>query len=316
MIEIPSELDYFIDNDVLRQVLPNLKPNSKFIFSGPSGVGKTFLAKCIANKLGYSFVSIDLLLLTFQNSDQLFNFIARTSLSKNLQGQANLLLITNSEKLLDINPSLFLKIKDLPGIIIFETNSDFPFLSKYKRYVENYVIVKFNKLPYSALKRIMSILIKLNNVYVPQDVQESIINNAHGNAQSLINDLKSFLLTHSYVFSERNSEDSLFMSIKNLLSGRQSNVFLASEDEIKVFLMWLAEEVPLNLNKEKLKLAFDILSQSDIFLNKIQKQNWFLLKYINSLINEISEISNVYNPKMTYKIKYSHYLSTYSKTNP
>jgi DNA polymerase III delta prime subunit len=314
-MEIPAELDYFVDTGVLKEVLSNLQKDTKFIFSGPSGSGKTFLAKCLANKLNYAFVSIDLLLVPFQTADQLYGFIARTATSKNLQGQENLLLITSAEKLLDINLSLFQRIKELPGLIILETNSEFPFLSKYKRYIEGYVVIKFNKLPYAVLKRILNYLIRLNNVYIPIDVQENLINNAHGNAQSLINDFKSFLTTHSRIFAERNSEDSIFITIRNLLSGRGSNVFFSSEDEIKVFLMWLAEEVPLNLSGDKLRLAMEIISYSDLLLNMIKKQNWFLLKYINTLINQISTFSNVYNPKLTYKIKYTNYLSSNSKTN-
>lgn len=311
MIDIPADLDYFADNGILNKVLPYLSNNSKFIFVGPSGVGKTFLAKCLAKKLNMNFTSIDAYLMNFENTDDVLKSFSRTLISTNLTGTRNLLHVSNADRLFDYSPIIFLRSKDLPGIIIFETNSDFPFFSKNKRYIEGYNVVRFYKLTFFQLRKILANLEKLNNVYLPESIRTKIINNSHGNAFSLINDFKSFLITKSYVFEERNSEDSLFESIRNLLSGKELNYFLSSPDEIKNFLIWLNEEVPLNMKGDALKLAFEVISYSDILLRRIQLQNWFLLKYVNSLINSIATIMPSPNPKLNYKINYSLYLTNY-----
>lgn len=308
VIKIPYSLEFFVNKRVLDEVLSKFNDNFKAILVGPNGVGKTFLVRAIANKFNLNFISFDAYFIEEESREEILDKFKRIISSKSLDGKRNLLHITNAEKLFYLDPIIFQKIATFEGIVFFETNSDFVFFSKNKRYIEGIEVIRFFKLTFYELRKILNNLEKLNRVEIPEDIEEKIILNAHGNAHSLINDFNSFLITHSYKFESRNSEDNLFDSIRSLLEGKELGYFLTA-DEAHNFIIWLNEELPLNMKSKALILALDSLSYVDVLLTRVKEGNWHLLKYINQLINMISYIHPVDKPKLTYKINYNIYFS-------
>ena len=291
------EIKMFVENysnSISGKVLTAIKNGkSRFIFNGPSGTGKNFLAEAIANELKASFEIINLYELTDDTqsvSSMILDNIKQSAISKSLfQQNKKVLYIEDLEKLLSVDSSIAQKLNSIAGdsIIIFESETGEIFRSKYKRFLSGYETIRFYKLNNRVLKTFAVKLILYNKIKLDDSIIESIVRSAKGNISSIITDLNTLYITNSrHVDAFRNSDDSIFEKITAVFSGKADNVeiYFASDMEAKNFEIWLADKAPQVLKKEELYHFFESLSAADIVLNKIKKQNWSLLKYVRNIM--------------------------------
>ncbi|MCL4397094.1 AAA family ATPase [Candidatus Parvarchaeota archaeon] len=291
------EIKMFVENysnSIPSKVLTAIKSGkSRFIFNGPAGTGKNFLAEAIANELNATFEVINLYELvddTQSVSSLILESIKRMAVSKSLfQQNKKVIYIEDMEKLLSVDPSIAQKLNSIASdsVIIFESETGDIFRSKYKRYLSAYEITRFYKLNNRVLKAFALKLVIYNKLKINESLIDSIVRGAKGNIASVITDLNTAYITNSPrldVF--RNSDDSIFEKITAVFSGKIENteIYFASDTEAKNFEIWLAEKAPQVLKKEELYHFFESLSEADIVLNKIKKQNWALLKYVKNIM--------------------------------
>ncbi len=291
------EIKMFVENysnSIPSKVLTAIKGGkSRFIFNGPAGTGKNFLAEAIANELNATFEVINLYELaddTQSVSSLMLESIKRTAVSKSLfQQNKKVIYIEDIEKLLSVDPSILQKLNSIASdsIIIFESETGDIFRSKYKRYLSAYEITRFYKLNNRVLKAFALKLVLYNKLKINEGLIDSIVRGAKGNIASVITDLNTIYITNSsHLDTFRNSDDSIFEKITAVFSGKIENmeIYFASDTEAKNFEIWLAEKAPQVLKKEELYHFFESLSSADIVLNKIKKQNWSLLKYVKNIM--------------------------------
>ncbi|MCW1294918.1 MAG: AAA family ATPase, partial [Candidatus Parvarchaeum sp.] len=280
------EIKMFVENysnSISSKVLTAIKSGkSRFIFNGPAGTGKNFLAEAIANELNATFEVINLYELvddTQSVSSLMLESIKRTAVSKSLfQQNKKVIYIEDIEKLLSVDPSILQKLNSIASdsIIIFESETGDIFRSKYKRYLSAYEITRFYKLNNRVLKAFALKLVLYNKLKISEGLIDSIVRGAKGNIASVITDLNTIYITNSsHLDTFRNSDDSIFEKITAVFSGKIENteIYFASDMEAKNFEIWLAEKAPQVLKKEELYHFFESLSSADIVLNKIKKQN-------------------------------------------
>jgi DNA polymerase III delta prime subunit len=291
------EIKMFVENysnSIPSKVLTAIKNGKyRFVFNGPAGTGKNFLAEAIANELNATFEVINLYELTDDTqsvSSLMMESIKRAAVSTSLfQQNKKVIYIEDMEKLLSVDPLIAQKLSSIAGdsIIIFESETGEIFRSKYKRYLSAYEITRFYKLNNRVLKTFALKLAIYNKLNINDGLIESIVRGAKGNISSVITDLKTVYITNStHLDTFRNSDDSIFEKITAVFSGKVENVeiYFASDTEAKNFEIWLAEKAPQVLKKEELYHFFESLSFADIVLNKIKKQNWSLLKYVRNIM--------------------------------
>lgn len=283
---------------------------SRFIFNGPAGTGKNFLAEAIANEINAVFEVINLYEMsddTQSVSSFVLESIKRSAVSKSLfQSNRKVIYIEDMEKLLSVDPTIAHKLSAIAGdsIIIFESETGDIFRGKYRRYLSGYEIVRFYKLNNRVLKTFAVKLVLHNRLKMDENLVDSIIRGAKGNISSVITDINTAYITNSINMSVfRNSEDSIFEKINAVFSGKVENVeiYFSSDMEAKNFEIWLADKAPQVFRGENLYHFFESLSAADIVLNKIKKQNWSLLKYVKNVM-----IYSCYSYKVSFpKVDFS-----------
>ncbi|MCL4398601.1 MAG: AAA family ATPase [Candidatus Parvarchaeota archaeon] len=291
------EIKMFVENysnSISAKALSAVKSGkSKFIFNGPAGTGKNFLAEAIANELKAAFEVINLYELsddTQSVSSLILESIKRSAVSKSLfQPDRKVIYIEDMEKLLSVDPSIAQKINSIGGnsIIIFESETGEIFRGKYKKYLSGYEMIRFYKLNNRVLKAFAVKLVLYNKMRINESLIDSIVMGAKGNLSSIITDLDTVSITNAaHMDTFRNSDDSIFDKITSVFAGKVENteIYFASDMEAKNFEIWLAEKAPQVLKKEELYHFFESLSTADIVLNKIKKQNWALLKYVKNIM--------------------------------
>ncbi len=291
-----SSFENFIENysgSIKNKLVTALnKGVTKFIFNGPSGSGKNFLAEALSSENGFTLEKINAYTVESDDkegvSDKLVATIRNSAISTSLFGNAKkVVYVEDAEKVLSLDSTIFKKVAAIPGIIIFESTSGDIFRSKYKSALGGYEIIRLYKLNSRAVRAYILRLMAINKMNLDYKTVDDIVRNSKGNLTSVITDLKMIVLTgkNSRLYP-RYSEDSIFTQLTAVFSGdyTNANVYFSSDLEAKNFEIWLADKAPSVVKGDKLYKFFERLSSADIILNKIRKQNWGLMRYVQSLL--------------------------------
>lgn len=311
----PPALDEFVENyrgSIRNKFISALNSGStKFIFDGPSGTGKSFLAEAGAKSLGMSFEKLNLYALDNVDdssvSSAMCSLIRNSAQSKSLfDSNKKLLYIEDIEKVLSVDPTILKKITDITGtIVIFESHNGEIFKAKNRSAVSSYEVVRFYKLNDRVTRDYVLRILSLNGLKPSSNLINSIIKNSHGSLNNILTDIVtiSFLDGKETYLPPRTAEDSIFEQLGAVFSGNVSNIntHFSSDTEAKNFEVWIADKAPQIYSGEKLYQVFDKLSSVDILLSKIKKQYWWLLKYVQSqLFSGVAAISPSRTASITY----------------
>lgn len=314
MLRAPEpKLNEFIENyqgKISRQVASLVEGGKdRFIFNGPAGSGKSFLADALANSIGGNVETINLYLL--ENVDDTdISSLALSTISNAVQSKSlfdsgrKVVFVEDIEKLLSVNPKILSKIRDLNGaIIIFESSTGEIFRGKNKAYVSGYEVIRLYKLNDGAALSFARRVLALNKKTLPEQTLIKIVKNARGNLSSIMTDLNlAITLGKEGHISPRNSEDSIFEQLNGIFSGKAiTGARFSSDNEAKNFEIWVSDKAPQVFTGERLLHVYEKLSLADTVLNKIRKQNWSLLKYVqNMLFYGVASLSSGKPVSVTY----------------
>ncbi|MCL5009399.1 MAG: AAA family ATPase [Candidatus Parvarchaeota archaeon] len=306
MLKLPeNRLEEFIENypGKTRREFTSLVESgqNKFIFEGPSGTGKSFLASAFAESTGMHFEVINLYLLDSvddsKQSDLILNTIMNEARSKSLfESKNKVLFIEDLDKVLSVDPKILGKLREVnSAIIIFESRNGESFTYKGRSQLAGYKVIRFYKPNERVLRAFAYKVLALNRVNLQERLVDKIIKNARGNFSSVVTDINTAVYIGKDIeIVPRNSQDTLFERLNSIFSGDTAgiNTHFSSDLEAKAFEIWLSDKVPSVFSGQALHAAFDRLSASDILLNKIRKQNWVLLRYIQEMLfNGIGALS-------------------------
>jgi DNA polymerase III delta prime subunit len=315
MLKLPEErLDGFLENypgKIRGEVVALVqKGENKFVFEGPAGSGKSFLAKAFAESFGMHLETINLYLLDSVDdstqSDQIYNTIMNEARSKTLfDSSSKVLFVEDLDKVLSVDAKILNKLRQInSAIIIFESRNGESFRSKGRSHLSGYKIIRFYRPNDRVLKAFAYRILALNKINLPEILVDKIVKNARGNMSSVISDLNTAVTTgKDMTIVPRDSEDTLFERLDSVFTGNTGgiNTHFPSDSEAKAFEIWLADKIPSVFSGQSLHAAFDRVAMSDILLGKIKKQNWVLLKYIQEvLFDGISSLPEKKSAKLTY----------------
>lgn len=313
-MQLPKEtLSNFVENSYGRiksQFISAIERGKKrFIFSGAYGTGKTFLAKAFANDSGLDFKETNLYTLEYGDEDDVskvfYSYITQEAVSTSLFSQKKkLLYITDIEKLMKVNPSILKRIKDISDtVIVFESHGSDIFRADSRQFISDYIIINFYKINAKNVDLYLRKVAAMNSINISGAKLAEIAANSDGNIMSAITDLEFYYTTGGVIPIHRNPDSNIFARLNSIFSGNVSSVdtYLSSQQEVKVFEIWLAEKIPLVFEGHSLYMAFEYLSFSDLLLNKIKAQNWVFLKYIRFLLfDAIGSLSNGMPARVDY----------------
>ena len=276
-----------------------------FVFNGPSGCGKDFLTESAAKEFNMELKKLNLYTLDPDQSGNLSNSIYSTimnmaSSNSLFGGGKKIIYVEDLEKVLSVEPSILLRLSSIQeAIIIFESNSGDIFRAKNKKYLSAYSIIRFYRLNERIAKLYLTRLISLNRLSISMQIADSIAKNSKGNLGSIMTDLETMSIAGENARpAPRTAEDSIFETIKAVFSGTAdlSSLYFPSDAEAKNMEIWLADKASGAFSKGDLFDFLLVLSNSDIILRKIKKQNWGLMRYVSALFGQGSLGLNRKNP--------------------
>lgn len=315
MLTLPdARLDEFMENypGRIRNEFVSLvqKGENKFVFEGPAGSGKSFLARAFAGSNDMHIQTINLYLLQAvddtKQSDLIFNTIMNEARSKSLfDSGEKVLFIEDLDKLLSVDPKILDKLRQInSSIMIFESRNGESFRAKARPHLRGYKVMRFYKPNDRIVKAFVHKILALNRAHIAEELIEKIARNARGDLSSVITDIDTALTVGRDVsIVPRDSEDTLFERLDAIFSGNVEliNKHFSSDSEAKAFEIWLADKIPSVFSGQSLHAAFDRVATSDILLNKIRKQNWVLLRYIQAVLFDGIAALSAHKPvRITY----------------
>lgn len=280
-----------------------------FVFSGPYGTGKTFLAKAFANDTGLDFKEINLYTLEYGEEEDVskmfYSYIVQEAVSASLfSRRKKLLYITDIEKLMKVDPSILKRLKNLRNtLIVFESHGGDIFRSDKRQFLSGYTIISFYKISVRVLSPYIRRIASMNGMDANIKKIAEIVSNSDGDVMSAITDLYMYSAVGETELVRRNPDSNIFSRLNSVLSGSVSGIdtHFSSQQDAKSFEIWMAEKLPFVFNGERLYLSFEYLSSADIILNKIKAQNWALLKYVRYLLfDAIGSLSSGAPYRMDY----------------
>ncbi|MDP8012932.1 MAG: AAA family ATPase [Nanoarchaeota archaeon] len=282
---------------------------NKFIFNGPNGSGKTFLARAFANDYDFSFEDINLYLIaeteTESVADRINNLIERMSQNGSLfSSQKKVIFVESAEKALRTSPLIFSKLSKVKNaIIIFESESGDIFRSEYRHFVSDYQIINFYRLNSQVIEDFLIKVCETNKIKISRSLLDKIAINSRGSLSSALTDLETYALIGDVEPQKRDQEEDIFSTLNRIFSGEGgfSDIFLSTDQAAKIFEIWISDNLPSVFKGKDLYSAYDLLSYIDILIKRIHAQNWELLKYISALsFGGISSMAHG-KVKLTYR---------------
>ncbi len=304
----------FIENytgSILKKFVAAVDSGRKrFIFNGPAGVGKSFLADAVAGKKGFLVEKINLYLLENVDdtdiSDLIYNTVYNSVKSRSLfDDRKKVVFVEDIEKILSVDPSILDKLSGVEdAIIIFQSETGEIFRAKNKRHVSGYELIQFYRLNETSVRAYVIRLARQNGLALNDITVERIAKNSRGNLQSAFTDMATIAISGSagVELPPRNGDDGLFERIDAVFSGdlRGISTHFASDTDAKNFAIWLADKAPQAYRGSRLSQFFEKLSLADILIRKIKKQNWGLMRYVQDLLfNGTASISGGTRTKVT-----------------
>jgi replication factor C large subunit len=132
---------------------------------------------------------------------------------------------------------------------------------------------------------------------------ERIAQNSKGDVRSAINDLQSLgeenrvlTLQDTMMLSSRNKDISMDETLRGFFSAKSvaeaSSLLSRSSVDYDEFLMSVSDNLPRRYtNPDELAVAFDYVSQADVFRGRVGTEYWHLLKYFFNALSEAAAVA-------------------------
>ena len=276
---------------------------------GPPGVGKTTLVNTAANDFGFSVIEMNA---SDTRSEKAINKVAKPATSFvaldtfSTERKGNILFMDEVDGIAGNQDRggvrAIIKIVEGSRIPVVMAAND-PDLQKLRPLKKVSSLIRFHKVRIPFIIVMLQEICQKENVKAEFQALERIAENSGGDVRSAINDLQSLAeisrtltLQDTVVLSERNKDINIdetlrkYFSAKSLIEAstllRQSNV------DYDDFLMAVGDNLPLRYSEPaELALAYDFVSQADMYRGRIGTENWHLLKYFYNSLAEAAAVS-------------------------
>lgn len=278
------------------------KPGKALLISGPPGVGKTVSVEVIAKENG-----LDLLRLNAsdeRSSEKIEKFLSDSSRTLSLFKKGKLILLDEID---GISPqdkgavtSIIKIIKTSKYPVILIAND--PWIPKLRGLREHIKMIKFGKIHSVSIEKRLKEICEKEGIKVFGNTLKHLSKWSQGDLRSAILDLQTIAAGRKEIRPEdleilgyRERTSGIFDILPIIFKSRSLNasrkaIQSSDKDPDEIFL-WIENNMHLEIPKEKLPEAFDLLSRADIFRNLvIKQQNWRFKGYMIDLMSGVSVI--------------------------
>ncbi|WP_064613616.1 replication-associated recombination protein A [Streptobacillus moniliformis] len=187
----PKDFDNFYGQENIIKILFKMLENNKIIssiFFGPSGTGKTTLAKIIADKLGYNYVYLNAIKAS-KNDIIEISSKAKNSVNKTL------LFFDEIHRFNKLQQDSLLEDLENGNIILIGATTENPYYSLNRALLSRVLLFEFKKLEEKDIFNIIEKIAKEEGLEYNVEVLKYISMISDGDARSSINFLESLINT-------------------------------------------------------------------------------------------------------------------------
>ncbi len=290
------------------------KTKKAVLLYGPPGVGKTALVNSASKEFDFKIIEMNA---SDTRSEKAVNSIAKPATSYigldtfTTESKGNVLFldevdgIAGNEDRGGVSAIIDIIEKSRVPIIMAANDPDIDKLRPLKKVC---FLIRFYEIRIPLIIALLQKICLLEHVKAEFEALEHIAQNSRGDVRSAINDLQSLseenhVLTvqDTMALDLRNKDISMDETLRGYFSAKSieeaSSLLFRSKVDYDELLMSVSDNLPKRyLNQEKLAVAYDFISQADVYRGRIGTENWHLLKYF---YNELSEAAAI-DPK-SYK---------------
>ncbi|MDD5023316.1 MAG: replication factor C large subunit [Candidatus ainarchaeum sp.] len=277
----------------LKKFIHEFPKKKAIMLHGPPGIGKTTLAYVIAKEINSELFELNAS--DLRNKTKLNEILRPVTEQKSLTKQNKIILVDEIDGISRIDyggvTELLSIINSTPYPTIITANYIWDkSLAPIRKESE---VVQLKEIEYKVIKDILINILKKEGKFIDNSVLTSIAVKSRGDLRAAINDLQTIANVEnpeSVIFDERNKEGDIFNALKQIFKNRPTEetlrVFEPVNMPIDEIMLWIEENIPYEYERKELSNAFDRLSKSDIFKNRIYKQQyWRFLVYENILLS-------------------------------
>jgi replication factor C large subunit len=284
------------------------KTKKAVLLYGPPGVGKTALANAAAKEFGFTIIEMNA---SDTRSEKSVNEIAKPATSYlaldtfTAGGRGNLLFLDEVDGIAGNEDrggvSAIIKIVEESRVPVIMAAND-PDIDKLRPLKKVCLLIRFHQIRLPLIISLLQKICLLEHIKADFEALEHIAQISKGDVRSAINDLQSLSETNhvltlqdTMTLASRNKDISMDETLRGYFSAKSieevsSLLFRASVDYDE-FIMSVADNLPKRYtNPDELAVAYDYVSQADLFRGRIGTEHWHLLKYF---FNELSEAAAV-----------------------
>jgi len=291
------------------------KTKKAVLLYGPPGVGKTALVNAAAKELGFTIIEMNA---SDTRSEKAINAVAKPATSYvaldafSTQSKGNILFLDEVDGIAGNEDrggvSAIIEIVEKSQVPVIMAAND-PDIDKLRPLKKVCLLIRFQQIRIPLLIALLQKICLQEHIKAEFEALEHIAQNSRGDVRSAINDLQSLsetahalTLQDTMILTSRNKDISMNETLRGFFSAKSiadaSNLLFRSNVDYDEFIMSVSDNLPKRYsNPDELAVAYDFVSQADMYRGRIGTENWHLLKYFfNSMSQAASVAPESYRP--------------------
>ena len=276
---------------------------------GPPGVGKTALVNAAAKEFGFITIEMNA---SDTRSEKAINEIAKPATSYialdsfSSVSKGNLLFLDEVDGIAGNEDrggvSAIIKIVEEARVPVIMAAND-PDIEKLRPLKKVCLLIRFQQIRIPLIIALLQKICLLEHVKAEFEALERIAQNSKGDVRSAINDLQSIseenrvlTLQDTMTLTSRNKDISMDETLRGFFSAKSvaeaSSLLSRSSVDYDDFLLSVSDNLPRRYtNPEELAVAYDFVSQADVFRGRIGTEHWHLLKYFFNALSQAAAVA-------------------------
>jgi replication factor C large subunit len=310
----PKKIEDIIGNEEAKATfiewLKNKRRSKKAVLLyGPPGVGKTALTNAAAKEFGFIIIEMNA---SDTRSEKAINEIAKPATSFvaldtfSAESKGNLLFLDEVDGIAGNEDrggvGAIIKIVEESQVPVIMAAND-PDVDKLRPLKKVCLLVRFHQIRLPLIIALLQKICLLEHVKADFEALEHIAQNSKGDVRSAINDLQSLIeenhvltLQDTMTLASRNKDISMDETFRGFFSAKSvaeaSSLLFSSSIDYDEFIMSVSDNLPRRYtNPDELAVAYDFVSQADVFRGRIGTEHWHLLKYFFNALSEAAAVA-------------------------
>ncbi|MGD0644893.1 MAG: replication factor C large subunit [Candidatus Bathyarchaeia archaeon] len=276
---------------------------------GPPGVGKTALVNAAAKEFGFIIIEMNA---SDTRSEKAINEIAKPATSFvaldtfSAKSKGNLLFLDEVDGIAGNEDrggvSAIIKIVEKSQVPVIMAAND-PDIDKLRPLKKVCLLIRFQQIRIPLIISLLQKICLLEHVKAEFEALERIAQNSKGDVRSAVNDLQSIseenrilTLQDTMALSSRNKDISMDETLRGFFSAKSiaeaSSLLSRSSVDYDDFLLSVSDNLPRRYtNPAELAVAYNFVSQADVFRGRVGTENWHLLKYFFNSLSEAAVVA-------------------------